>query len=85
MADSLPQGKVCGDCAHFKRCAWLLSREPTETECDWSPSRFRARPEAPPPPAPPVYRSGTVKVNAAPLVRQLWGLEPLRRPGGGRD
>lgn len=82
MADSLPEGRVCGDCAHFTRCAWLLSRERTETECDWSPSRFRLRPEAPPP-APPVHK--TVKVNAAPLMKKLWGLEPLRRPSGGRD
>lgn len=42
------------------------------------------RAEVPPPP-PPVSRSHTVKVNAAPLQRKLWGLEPLRRPAGGRD
>lgn len=38
-----------------------------------------------PPPAPPVEPRRTVKVNAAPLQRQLWGLVPLRRPSGGRD
>jgi hypothetical protein len=46
----LPEGKMCADCAHFKRCEWLISCKPTNTECDWSPSRFQ--PKATPPPAP---------------------------------
>lgn len=38
----LPEGKTCADCAHWGRtCHWLLSREPTETTCDWAPSKFR--------------------------------------------
>lgn len=38
---ALPKGKTCNDCIHMvSRCSWLLSREGTEIECDWSPSRF---------------------------------------------
>jgi hypothetical protein len=37
----LPTGKTCADCGHFKRCAWLISCAPTNTRCDWAPSRFR--------------------------------------------
>lgn len=48
-------------------------------------ARSRAAAHEVPPPAPPVHRSHTVKLNAAPLQRRLWGLEPLRRPAGGRD
>jgi len=34
----LPDGKTCGDCAHFKRtCEWLISCNPAATNCDWSP------------------------------------------------
>ncbi len=43
MSDSmaLPAGKTCGDCFHFKRtCAWLISCNPANITCDWSPSRF---------------------------------------------
>ncbi len=38
----LPNGKTCANCVWWKRtCEWLLShRRGTETECDWSPSRF---------------------------------------------
>lgn len=36
----LPVGKTCADCRHFKHCAWLIGCEPTNTNCDWSPSRF---------------------------------------------
>jgi hypothetical protein len=32
--------KTCGDCAHFERCAKLISAKPTWHECDWVPSRF---------------------------------------------
>lgn len=38
---NLPPGKTCSDCAHFKRCSWLISAEPERTYCDWHPSRFR--------------------------------------------
>ncbi len=31
---------TCADCAHFKRCEWLVSCQPDNTSCDWSPSRF---------------------------------------------
>lgn len=31
---------TCIDCKHFSRCAWLIGRKGTETECDWVPSRF---------------------------------------------
>lgn len=39
----LPEGKKCGDCLWFERCRWLISCRPTNTYCDWSPSRFRPR------------------------------------------
>lgn len=39
----LPTGKTCGDCDNLKRCAGLFSCPPTNTYCDWSPSRFRER------------------------------------------
>jgi hypothetical protein len=38
-----PDGKTCADCIHFKRCSWLLSYSGKETQCDWAPSRFRAK------------------------------------------
>jgi hypothetical protein len=41
-AMNLPAGKRCADCAHFRRCAWLIGADGTETACDWYPSRFRA-------------------------------------------
>lgn len=36
----LPDGKTCEDCWSFRRCKMLFSCPPTNTECDWSPSRF---------------------------------------------
>jgi|HubBroStandDraft_4_1064222.scaffolds.fasta_scaffold414283_4 hypothetical protein len=36
----LPAGQTCGDCGHFGRCQWLLSRNGSETVCDWFPRRF---------------------------------------------
>jgi len=36
----LPAGRTCSDCAHFARCAGLFQCKPTNTTCDWSPSRF---------------------------------------------
>jgi len=43
----LPPGKTCGDCAHLRRCKALFGCKPTNTECDFSPSRFVARSEMP--------------------------------------
>lgn len=41
---ALPTGKTCGDCQHWPRCKALIQdRDPGETSCDFSPSRFRAR------------------------------------------
>lgn len=38
---NLPQGKTCADCKWFKpKCEWLISCPPTNTRCDWAPSRF---------------------------------------------
>lgn len=37
----LPPGKTCADCFHLKRCTWLISVNPKNLVCDWSPSRFR--------------------------------------------
>lgn len=39
----LPDGKTCADCFHLHRCTWLISVDPTNTDCDWTPSRFRQR------------------------------------------
>lgn len=39
----LPMGKVCSDCASYRRCEWLVGALPNATSCDWSPSRFRPR------------------------------------------
>ena len=30
----------CGDCAHFRRCEFLLSRRVEDKPCDWVPSRL---------------------------------------------
>lgn len=38
----LPRGKTCGDCVHFKRCAFLVGAKAEYTRCDWSPSLFHA-------------------------------------------
>lgn len=38
---ALPVGNTCGECGHFQRCKWLLSRSPEETGCDWWPRRFQ--------------------------------------------
>lgn len=44
---SLPAGKTCRDCAHWTRCKALIQDlTGKETDCDWTPSRFRERPEA---------------------------------------
>lgn len=32
----------CKECKHFEtHCEFLLNRKGTETECDWTPSRFK--------------------------------------------
>lgn len=38
-----PDDKTCDDCKHIKRCKWLLSYTGAETQCDWTPSKFRER------------------------------------------
>lgn len=39
----LPEGMTCGDCAAWVRCKTLICTvEPTNTRCDWNPSRFRS-------------------------------------------
>lgn len=39
----LPDGRTCGDCAHFPKCAQLVGAKERWVQCDWFPSRFRAR------------------------------------------
>lgn len=39
----LPPGKSCGDCVNFAYCLRLFQCRYGSEECDWSPSRFRAR------------------------------------------
>jgi hypothetical protein len=42
---NLPDGRVCGDCLHWKRCKGMISSLKYEGKrCDFSPSRFVARP-----------------------------------------
>jgi hypothetical protein len=39
-----PLGATCADCVHYTRtCSWLISYSGQEVQCDWSPSKFRAR------------------------------------------
>jgi hypothetical protein len=46
---NLPDGKTCRDCRHYTRtCEWLLNRKASATECDWEPSKFREKDDAPP-------------------------------------
>lgn len=40
----LPSGNTCYDCRNFLRCKMLFSCTATNTECDFSPSRFREKP-----------------------------------------
>ena len=48
MSDLLPEGSVCGDCAHWLRCKALISTlNPALNRCDFSPSRFTTRQAAP--------------------------------------
>ena len=42
----LPVGATCGDCVHLRRCVSIFGHTETDTTCDWSPSRFQARPAA---------------------------------------
>jgi hypothetical protein len=37
---NLPQGRTCGDCAHFKRCSAIYGHIAADEVCDWAPSRF---------------------------------------------
>jgi hypothetical protein len=45
----LPAGKTCGDCAHCRKCCAMFGHVPTDTSCDFYPSRFRpvGQPSAP--------------------------------------
>lgn len=40
----LPVGTTCGNCVHLRRCVAIFGHTDTDTTCDWSPSRFHARP-----------------------------------------
>lgn len=37
---ALPQGFTCADCDFMCFCKDFVSRQGTETSCDWYPSRF---------------------------------------------
>ena len=39
----LPPGRTCADCANEPRCSSLFEVVPTNTWCDFAPSRFRQR------------------------------------------
>jgi hypothetical protein len=36
----LPATRTCADCAHFRRCKWLIGRKGDEPSCDWFPRRL---------------------------------------------
>lgn len=37
----LPIGETCNNCIWFEcKCKWLIQCNPSNTSCDWSPSRF---------------------------------------------
>lgn len=38
---ALPAGKTCGDCAYCDRCCAMFGHKPTDTKCDFWPSRYR--------------------------------------------
>jgi len=40
---NLPEGKTCGDCAHFRRCNMIYGHIAGDEQCDWAPSRFAAK------------------------------------------
>jgi hypothetical protein len=42
----LPDGMTCADCVHCRRCCLMFGHIPEDRSCDWSPSRFQARPVA---------------------------------------
>ena len=41
---ALPPGKTCGDCVHTRRCVAIFGMSPTDTSCDFHPSRFNPKP-----------------------------------------
>lgn len=43
QVERYPQETTCSNCRYFQRCKWLLNRQGTETQCDWTPSRFAAK------------------------------------------
>lgn len=43
----LPGGMTCGDCVHIRRCSMIFGHTETDMDCDWSPSRFRAKASQP--------------------------------------
>ncbi|MEW6129603.1 MAG: hypothetical protein AB1757_21360 [Acidobacteriota bacterium] len=40
---SLPQGKTCKDCVHFKKCNAMFGHIEEDETCDWSPSKFQEK------------------------------------------
>ena len=40
---ALPSGKTCIDCKFHGYCVKLFGCDPTNTHCDWAPSRFAAK------------------------------------------
>ena len=55
--DKLPAGKSCNDCVHIDRCYFLVGVAPTDTRCDFDPSRFQQIP-TPPLACPECYGTG---------------------------
>lgn len=40
MNMAMPSGKTCQDCHHLRWCQQFFGCPPSNTTCDWSPSRF---------------------------------------------
>lgn len=37
----LPPGNTCGDCVHIRKCLAMFGHIPSDTYCDFWPSRYR--------------------------------------------
>lgn len=37
---SLPEWVTCADCRHCRRCVLIFGQQATDTECQWTPSKF---------------------------------------------
>lgn len=43
MRRSLPDGKICADCVHVRRCVAIFGMTPEDTSCSFFPRRFHLK------------------------------------------